>query len=315
MDPKLPFELPLHENEPPNTGGPKYNRFDGHNHIMDVPEEVVRDAMSYKVRDDDVIIVTYPKTGTTWTQQIVTLIYHGGEVPEEVKKWGIYSWSPFLELQGSERAEKMPRPFAIKTHFPFHLQPWNPKAKYIVVIRNPKDVCVSYYHHTQLFESYQFKGRPFDDFFEYYINGEVEQGCYFDWYLSWWPHRDKENVKFFVYEEMKKDPKKEILKMAEFLGKVWADSLTANGGKILDRILTNSDIKYMKVQTNQSLATVWNLDKETFSFVRKGQVGDWKNYLNPEQSKRLQDKFREKFTGTGMDKLWDSFDSHPDAVN
>ncbi|KAI1287456.1 Sulfotransferase 1A4 [Halotydeus destructor] len=183
MEPKFDYESPSHENDPPNTRGPKYNRFDGHNHIFDIPEEVIRDSMNYKVRDDDVIIVTYPKNGTTWTQQIVTLIFHGGEVPEEVKKWGLYAWSPFMEIMGSATAEKMPRPFAMKTHLPFHLQPWNPKAKYIVVVRNPKDVCVSYYHHTQLFEPYQYQGRSFDDFFEYFITGDIESGSYFDWYL------------------------------------------------------------------------------------------------------------------------------------
>ena len=148
---------------------------------------LVEEAITYEAKPDDLFIVTYPKNGTTWTQQIVTCIQYDGQVPEGKK---LYDFSPFLEMLGREAAEKVPRPGSIKTHLPFHLQPKHEQAKYIIVLRNAKDACVSFYHHHQLFPGYGIQGMDFHDFFKFWLKGTLECSSYFDWVLSWWKHRN-----------------------------------------------------------------------------------------------------------------------------
>ncbi|GBO22360.1 hypothetical protein AVEN_221584-1 [Araneus ventricosus] len=75
----------------------------------------------------------------------------------------------------------MPRSGALKVHLPFNLTPWSDKAKYIYVTRNPKDCCVSYYHHMKNIPGHGFKG-TFDQFFELikWNSGKIDYEDYFD---------------------------------------------------------------------------------------------------------------------------------------
>ncbi|KAF8768066.1 Sulfotransferase 1C2 like protein [Argiope bruennichi] len=120
------------------------------------------------------------------------------------------------EKFGAKAAETMPRPGALKTHLPFHLTPWSDEAKYIYITRNPKDCCVSYYHHMKNLPGHGFKG-TFDEFFECFISGNIGYGDYFDNLLGWYEHRNDPNVLFMTYEEMKENPEAAILKMASFI--------------------------------------------------------------------------------------------------
>ncbi|GFX99625.1 sulfotransferase 1C2 [Trichonephila clavipes] len=178
--------------------------------------EAYKSALSYKPRPDDLFIVTYPKCGTTWVQNIVACIFRDGKPFHSALEF--FMETPFLEMTGAKIAESMKRPGAIKLHLPHHLTPWSPDSKYIFVARNPKDCCVSFYHHTERTPGYRFQGGEFDDYFELFINGEVDFGDYFDTLLSWYEHRNDPNVLFITYEQLKKDPRTYILKIAEFLG-------------------------------------------------------------------------------------------------
>src|SRR5688500_4017728 len=93
--------------------------------------------------------------------------------------------TPYLEMQGKQAAENLVRPAAIKVHLPYHLAPRNPNAKYIVVVRNIKDTCVSFFHHTRGIPLYSFEGGSFDVYFQLFAEGQVDYGSYLDWILSW----------------------------------------------------------------------------------------------------------------------------------
>ena len=275
--------------------------------------EGVDSAVTYQARPDDVFISTFPKCGTTWTQQIVTLIFNNGVLPPEVEDSCIFAASPFLEAEGKEAAENVKRPAAIKTHMSYSVIPKHPDAKYIIVLRNPKDVIVSYfYHHCSRLED----DEPlwsFDQFFELMFRGENAFGDYFDWVLSWWNHRFELKTLFLLYEDMKTDFDKCVKQIAEFLGSEYYDKLKTDGN-LMESIRKQCSIDHMKQTTDKQMGQRGGKSKQEilepireFHIVRKGVVGDWRNHMTDEQSRRIDEKFHQKFDGTGVEKLWHRF--------
>ncbi|RWR99141.1 Sulfotransferase 1C2A-like protein, partial [Dinothrombium tinctorium] len=88
--------------------------------------------------------------------QICVLLFNDGDVPNDVAEKSLYARIPFLECMGAQAIDQTSSLKAIKTHLPFDLTPYNPNAKYIYAARNPKDACVSFYHHHKLFREYEF---------------------------------------------------------------------------------------------------------------------------------------------------------------
>lgn len=292
--------------------------------------DALRSALAYKPRPDDLFIVTYPKCGTTWVQNIVSCIFKNGKPFESAQEF--LTQTPFLEMTGAEAAETMKRPGAIKFHLPFHLTPWSTEAKYIFVARNPKDCCVSFFHHTKNIAAYDYEEGTFDDFFELFIEGKVDFGDYFETVLSWYEHRNDPNVLFITYEELKKDNVTGVLKIAGFMGSQYKEALEKDE-KLLRDVIHHSSFAFMKEHLNKYMAEFQSIPKEVLennpdlppglkdlftkdadvfkkqpdsvTFVRKGIVGDWKNYFTPEQNARIQKKFKERMGNTELAKIWE----------
>ncbi|XP_076329686.1 sulfotransferase 1C4-like [Tachypleus tridentatus] len=308
---------------------PKYKIIEGRRYPPLLPSHYWYTAIKYKPKPDDVFICTYPKSGTTWMQQIVLLILNKGERHENYMDF--VKRTPFLEAMGSESIMDMPARGPIKTHLPFHLIPYSSEAKYIYIIRNPKDCCVSFYHHTKMIPMYRFQKGSFETFFELFIKGETDFGDYFDHLLSWYPHRSNPNVLFLTYEWMKEHHREAVLKVADFIGKEYHEMLIKNEG-LLQRILHYSSLEYMKQSTNKDLEDFFNTNPfkiifgrstpsflrfgllraglgdlkkpKKVDFVRKGQVGDWRQYFTHEQSRRFDAKVKALTAGTDIVSHW-----------
>ena len=89
-------------------GRPHLQVLHGLNFTCEFDEDFVQKAIDYKARDDDIFITTYPKCGTTWTQQIVSLLFNNGNELDSEK--GVFKHSPFLELYGVDVVKQTPRP-------------------------------------------------------------------------------------------------------------------------------------------------------------------------------------------------------------
>ncbi|KAH6926191.1 hypothetical protein HPB50_015803 [Hyalomma asiaticum] len=305
-----------------------YREIDGYAVGPLVVDELVREALGYKPRPDDIFIVSYPKCGTTWMQHIVYSILNKGPPPTDLLERT--KAMPFLELQGAASAEAMPRPGAIKTRMPFHLHPYSKEAKYIYITRNPYDCCVSFYYHTKGFPHNSFENGTFDQFFDLFIEGRLSGGDYFEHVLSWYKRRFDDNVLFVTYEELQKDTVVWIIRIADFIGEEYGYELRHNRNA-LSRIVSNTSVRSMQTSVNDFTRNVrdhlqvipedkkprWiqlveeQLGQEiinkpiTADFVRKGIVGDWRNHFTPEHMIRMKRRMAVKTAASNVMSLWE----------
>ncbi|NXS63112.1 ST6B1 Sulfotransferase, partial [Brachypteracias leptosomus] len=119
-----------------------------------------------------------------------------------------------------KRMKKLPSRRIIQTHLPLHLLPpsiLQSKAKILVLVRNPKDTAVSYYHfynNMPVLPSFA----SWDEYFTVFMNGKVAWGSYFDHLVEWNKYIDHENIMMITYEELKEDQIQGMKKIAAFFG-------------------------------------------------------------------------------------------------
>ncbi|XP_060595730.1 sulfotransferase 1E1-like [Ruditapes philippinarum] len=265
------------------------------------PADILDAVKDFQVRNDDVIIATYPKAGTTWLQEIAWLIMHDGDFDGAYRK-PVYFRSPFLEFKdevlnevGLDIANPMTSPRVIKSHLPVKLMPkqiHEKDCKIIVLFRNPKDLCVSYYHFYRSSSSFgKFTG-TLEDFFDMFMEGHVDHGSWFDYTKSWWELRDRSNVKIIFYEDMKEDLHREVTEICKFLDKDLS-------GDLLTRIVEHCQFESMKRNPMTNHLDVYSINAKVSPLLRKGTVGDWKTHFTVSQNERF-DKFYNDVLG-GLD--------------
>ncbi|XP_064489150.1 sulfotransferase ssu-1-like isoform X3 [Ornithodoros turicata] len=264
---------------------PFYKIVNGHRIPGAFSEEVYLSGLTYKPLPTDVILNTFPKCGTHWVFDIIKAVYQQCR--------GVTPGSAFLEKLGLAGIESAQHPRIVFTHLPYSLTPHSESTKYIYVTRNPKDCCVSFYHHTRTL-GYDFKDGSFDEYFDIFVEGLTDFGSYYESLTAWYAHRDDPNVLFLTYESIHADVPGSVLKIAEYLEQDMA------------HVLKTDEQKMKKVLEAISFE---NMKKDLpLQFVRKGVVGDWRNYFSEEQSKRLEERFFEEVKGTDIPQLWKDVD-------
>ena len=267
-------------------GGSPYNSVNGLQVPFFVQQETVDKLKSLPLHPDDVWVVSYPKSGTTWMQQIVRLIRNNG-VLEDTEAIDIaVPWLEGLSIYPEVNVDSLSRPRLFKSHMPYDFCPCGPPnttpCKYIYIMRNPKDVAVSYYFFNK---KLPYHNKDLETFWKMYIK-ELDFGNHFDHVLSWWSHRDDENVLILTFEDMKKDLPAAVSQVALFIG---ADI----SSDVIAKISALAEFDHMKndITARKSLP----------DFYRKGTVGDWKNYLTPEQSAEIDTICAQRLKGTGLE--------------
>ena len=263
-------------------------------------KENILGAKNLKLDNEDIVIVSFPKAGNTWMANIVFLLLNKGVYPEG---FILPDHVPFLDVAGVEHVQNMPTPRVIKSHLPFSMVPWNDKAKYIYLCRNPFDTCVSYFHHAKGFlgdGKYDISELTFDEYFEIFFSGTHNYGDYFHHLKSWHPQTVRSNVLLVTYEDLLEDTKTWIGKVAGFLGGTAKESATDL--KVLDRVVHYSSLKSMQEMGDFSFIR-YERPKDK-PFLRMGMVGDYQNYFSANQIERLRKKFRAELDSTGSEFLW-----------
>ncbi len=254
----------------------------------------------FKFREDDIIIATYAKSGTTWLQQIVAqLIFNGAENLE------VAEMSPWLDLRVPPKEVKLPAVEAqthrrfIKTHLPIDALVFSPKAKYIYIGRDGRDVVWSMYNHHATANELWYQAlndtpgrvgppieKPTSDIVQYFRDWLDKDGFpfwpFWENIKSWWQVRNLPNVHLIHFAKMKEDMPGEIRKVADFL------DIKIDESKWND-ILEHCSFNYMKKNSVKSVplgGAFW--DGGADAFINKGTNGRWKDLLTKEDNERYE---------------------------
>ncbi|MFT7802230.1 sulfotransferase 1C4-like [Arapaima gigas] len=249
----------------------------------------------------DLLIATYPKAGTTWTQEIVDLIMNDGK-KEECMRAPTHIRMPFLEIStpnkimsGFQLLQVMAPPRVIKTHLPIQLVPhsfWENRCKVIYVARNAKDTAVSYYHFSRINQVQPDPG-TWPEYLDKFMRGELPWGSWYDHVKGYWKEKEKKNMLYLFFEDMKEDPRREVLRIAGFLGRhVPVDTI--------DNIVQLTTFAAMKNNPMANYSTVPDsiFDRKASEFLRKGEVGDWQNHFSSQQSAVFDEHYRRVIADT-----------------
>jgi aryl sulfotransferase len=255
----------------------------------------------FPFRDDDIIIATYAKSGTTWLQQIVAQLIFKGETEQNVAEMS--PWVDFLlppdEVLLPQIEAQTHRRF-LKTHLPVDALVFSPKAKYLFIARDGRDVVWSYYNHQlnmtdMLIEGLNDArrpdtdevGRPSLEIDEYFRNWLDKDGAplWQFWHniSSWWDIRNLPNVKLLHFAALKNDMPGQIREIAEFL-EVDVDENN------WDAILEHCSFDYMRANAEKSVpmgGAPWIGGARTF--MHKGTNGRWRDVLTAEDNQKYED--------------------------
>lgn len=265
-----------------------------------VPPENLQRCAEFEFREGDVVVATYPKAGTNWVGEMASLIMNDAQV-EQCRQTPLGRRFVYLEftppggVANTISLASVQTPRLTYTHlFPDYLSRAvsEGKVKVIVVLRNPRDTLVSYYHFYRITREMSFPG-TWDEFFELVKAKELLYGDIFQWDLAWWALKDLPNVHVVKYEDLKRDSAAGICSIGDFLGKQLSPA-------DVEKLCEATSFSSMKASPSTNMKAVPGMDHSKGEFMRKGQVGDWKNHFNAEQEAYIKDEEEAHFTPAGI---------------
>ncbi|MEE2659337.1 MAG: sulfotransferase domain-containing protein [Candidatus Latescibacterota bacterium] len=263
-------------------------------------------------RDDDIVIATPYKCGTTWTQGIVSSLVLGRCAVSASP------WADFRPVGDSvvERIEKQKHRRFLKTHLPLDGIPFHEQIRYIVVSRDPRDVFMSLWNHYSSYTDAGYAelegrsehiGDPFPrcpedvrEFWKMWISRgwfEWETEGYPFWsnlghVQSWWNFRHLSNILFVHYNHLKQDVIRQIRRIAAYL-EIAVDDAQVN--EIVNATTLDSMRKLAKENEDSKQPPTFSGGADSFYY--KGTNNRWQGVLT-KQDLQLYDEAAERVLTT-----------------
>lgn len=247
--------------------------------LENLPNRIVA-GRSITVFPDDIFIVSYPKSGNTWLRFLIgNLIY-----PDEpINFANIETKVPDIYRNSDTELRVLPRPRILKSHECF-----DPRYnKVIYIVRDPRDVAVSYYY-------YHLKQRWIEDrfdkdrFIRQFVAGDLKYGSWAQHVSSWLRGaQGTPNFLFLHYESLLAQPEFEVEKITRFLN----IRITKRN---LNRVIELSSADHMR-RLEKAQADVWKTIKDSrreIPFVRSARSGNWMSELSVHSARLITARWR-----------------------
>ncbi|AJQ93358.1 sulfotransferase domain-containing protein [Gynuella sunshinyii] len=256
----------------------------------------------FKFRNDDIIVASYAKAGTTLVQQILAQLIFEGK--EDINLSALSPWLDSVYPEASIKLEALEaqnhRRF-IKTHLPCDYLPYNHNAKYLYITRDGRDIAWSLYRHQcaisehaqQAIDSQSTPAKklrvieaPTASVVDYFSEWLEKDGYPF-WPFwenihSWWQQRNRTNLMLLHFDELTRDLSGQIQKIADFLEFPLS---TAHHQLVLE----HCQFDYMKNHAHRYVPETVSIWKDGGrAFFHRGESGGWKETLPPELSEKYQ---------------------------
>jgi len=257
-------------------------------------------------RNDDIVVSTYAKSGTTWMQQIIAQLLFDADPDVPVA-----DMSPWLDLRVPPKEVKLPLVEAqthrrfLKTHLPVDALVFSPRAKYLYIGRDGRDVVWSMYnHHVNANQTWYdalnltpgLVGAPIEpppaDVRTYWRDWMDRDGHpfwpFWENVRSWWAIRPLPNVMLVHFADLKRDLPGQIRRIAAFLDIPIRDASWP-------AILEHCSFDWMKRNATKSVplaGAFWDAGAEVF--INKGLNGRWRDTLTQADSLEYERRAREE---------------------
>ncbi|KAI3434115.1 DYW_deaminase domain-containing protein [Psidium guajava] len=275
---------------------------------------VVNCQNHFKAQSSDILLVTSPKSGTTWLKAILFALVNRAKYSDSSsqQRHTLLTQNPhdlvpslefklYLEQENPDlTALAPPRLFA--THMPYSSLPRSVRdsnCKLVYLCRNPKDTFVSLWHFANNLRPEE-KGRiPIQEGLDKFCRGLSAYGPYWDHVLGY--HKASlempEKVLFVMYEQMKVDQPVQVRRLADFLGCPFSKEELRDGTvEGILRMCSFDNLSALEVNKSGKLST----GEDNKYFFRRGEVGDWVNYMSAEMGERIDRVMEEKLDGSGL---------------
>ncbi|CAO2830169.1 unnamed protein product [Amaranthus hypochondriacus] len=264
----------------------------------------------FQAHDTDIILTTSPKCGTTWLKALAYVIVNRKNSFPTQENHPLLSYNPhdlvpFLELKvyvdnKVPNLTKIPSPRVFATHLPVESLPGSIKetgCKVVYLCRDPKDAFISLWHFANKLRPQHLGELSIEEAFDKFCKGVSLYGPFWDHVLSYWNYslENPNKVLFLKYEDLKEEPKLYVKKLGEFWGCPFSMEEEKNGViEDIIKLCSFDNLSNLNVNKNGKLSS----GEENKAFFRKGEVGDWVNYLSQEMIQKVDEISRSKFYDT-----------------
>ncbi|KAM3353738.1 hypothetical protein ACQJBY_024728 [Aegilops geniculata] len=266
----------------------------------------------FKARSNDILLVTYPKCGTTWLKALAFTITNrfryvvtGDDHPlltHHPQDLVPFLEMPYRQLHPLADLEKLPSPRLLSTHMPVTLLPpcvATLGCRVVYLCRSPKDVLVSLWHFVYKVN----KNYSIDKAFELFSQGESSYGPIWEHNLGFWKESisNSDRVLFLKYDKMMAQSVEHVKMLAEFLHVPFTEE-EVRCGVVEDVVHLCSFDKLKSIPVNSSGVSdrIGGVPMENSSFFRTAKVGDWANHLTGEMAEKLDGIVEEKLRGSDL---------------
>lgn len=256
-----------------------------------ISPEGFANAEAFTPRADDIIVSTYAKAGTTWMQQIVHGLRTGGDMDfgeiTDVVPWIELAHDVGWDIMGEQKAN----PRAYKTHFEYDGVPKG--ARYIWVVRSPKDTAVSFYNFMNgwILERDRI---PIDEFVQDFFLERPSPRGYWSHLVGWYNASKTDDVLALTFEDMKEDLPGAVKRVAGFMGITDAAAIDVATKQAHFSFMKANERQFDDHPLAQARCAALKLPAGAGSSkVKSGTVGGHKNTLSDETVSMLDAKWAE----------------------